>query len=170
MDIMDNYPECTTQPHSCLQLRPKQLPPPLHPPSSPHDDFLQLFGGVGIFLTLTREGPARSTVGKTHHKCCLSRGKVQRWNRAVLGEEPGTFRVHGMPGMARWGGKEHFLKKRSCPISRGGAQGHHGPHVTWPLGIYEHSGLILVSLLRKQRPFAICSSFSLPLVGEQKIQ
>ena len=34
MDIMDNYPECTTQPHSCLQLRPKQLPPPLHPSSS----------------------------------------------------------------------------------------------------------------------------------------
>lgn len=78
MDIMDNYPECTTQPHSCLQLRPKQLPPPLHPPSSPHDNFLQIFRGVGIFLTLTREGPARSTVGKTHHKCCLSRGKVQR--------------------------------------------------------------------------------------------
>lgn len=35
MDIMDNYPECTTQPHSCLQLHPQQLPPLLHPLSSP---------------------------------------------------------------------------------------------------------------------------------------
>lgn len=35
MDIMDNYPECTTQPHSCLQLHPQQLPPRLHPLSSP---------------------------------------------------------------------------------------------------------------------------------------
>lgn len=131
MDIMDNYPECTTQPHSCLQLRPKQLPPPLHPPSSPHDDFSQLFRGVGIFLTLTREGPTKSTVGKTHHQCCLSWGKVQRWNRTVLGKDTGTLRVHRMPGVARWGGKKHFLKKRSCPISREGlTQGHHRP-LTW---------------------------------------
>ena len=59
MDIMDNYPECTTQPHSCLQLRPKQLPPPLHPSSFPHDNFLQLFRGVGIFRTVTRVGPSK---------------------------------------------------------------------------------------------------------------
>lgn len=124
MDIMDNYPECTTQPHSCLQLRPKQLPPPLHPSSSPHDNVLQPFRGVGIFLTLTK-----SRDGQSYTTSRLRKPRLQ----AVCPEAQCTHRTESVPehqriehsefrecwGISRWSGRKYFLKKQSCPVSRG---------------------------------------------------
>lgn len=125
MDIMDNYPECTTQPHSCLQLRPKQLPPPLHPSSSPHDNVFQLSRGVGIILTLTKSGDGKviQPVGKELNQRCtlhVLRPKCAHGTEAVL-ERQRTEHSELVErwGISRWGGKKYFLQERRGPVSRG---------------------------------------------------
>lgn len=142
MDIVDNYPECTTQPHSCLQLRPKQLPPPLHPSSSPHDDVFQLSRGVGIFLTLTKSGDGKVTQpgGKELNQCCslhVLRPKCTRGTEAVLeGQRTEHSELVERRGISRWGGKKDFLQKRSRPVSRGRRKATTGPPrdlATWRL-------------------------------------
>lgn len=125
MDIMDNYPECTTQPHSCLQLRPKQLPPPLHPSGSPHDNVFQLSRGVGIFPALTKSGDGEvNTTGRERAQPTLPaacpEARVCTRNRSGSGtSESGSLRARGAPGDFRVGWKEGFLQKRSGPVGWG---------------------------------------------------
>ena len=134
MDIMDNYPECTTQPHSCLQLRPKQLPPPLHPSSSPHDNVLQPFRGVGIFLTLTksRDGQSYTTsrLRKPRLQAVCPEAQVHTQNRiGPRTSEDRTFRVQGMLGDFKMEWKEVLPEETKLSSQPREAQGHHRPLV-----------------------------------------
>lgn len=131
MDIMDNYPECTTQPHSCLQLRPKQLPPPLHPSSSPRDNFLQLFRGVGIFLTLTRVGPAKlyqEQRGGKNPQTLHVPGPTRTHRTELLpGQETGTLWIHRMLRDFKVQWKEVLPEETELSSQLRGVQGRHRP-------------------------------------------
>ena len=119
MDIMDNYPECTTQPHSCVQLRPKQLPPPLHPSSSLHDNFLQLFSR-SWYLPDTTKRRARQVIQglESGGERCMPWGQSSHWNRADPGVKgKGHSEFMQCSGISSCGGKKYFLKKQSRLIS-----------------------------------------------------
>lgn len=173
MDIMDNYPECTTQPHSCLQLRPKQLPPPLHPSSSPHDNFLQHFSRSWYLLDTTKRRACQVIQGlESGEKSAACPGaKAHSGTELILGlREWNISEFMECSGISSCGGKKYFLKKQSCLISWERRKATRRLPCDWAAWhLCEHSGLALVSL-RKPGSFAICSSFSLPLVGEQQIQ
>ena len=119
-DIMDNYPECTTQPHSCLQLRPKQLPPPLHPSSSPHDNFLQHFLRSWYLPDTTKRRACQVIQGlESGEKSVACPGaKVHTGAELILGlREWNISELMECSGISSCGGKKHFLKKQSCLIS-----------------------------------------------------
>lgn len=131
MDIMDNYPECTTQPHSCLQLRPKQLPPPLHPSSSPQWRLLTAFARSWYLPDINKTRARGVEWKKNTTNAARPEATVHRWNRTIPDEENAHLEFMECTGISRWGGKNNFLKKRSGPISWGSLKAAAGLSRDW---------------------------------------
>lgn len=120
---------------------------------------LTAFQGVGIFLILTREGSTRSGVGKNVTNVACPEAKVHGWNRTRLGL--GEWNIQSSwNGWGFQGEVERSTSWRNEPVqsAEGNSRLPQTSHVTWTFGIYEHSGLILVSLLSKKAG-ALCHLF-----------
>lgn len=114
---------------------------------------------VGIFLTLTGAGPTRSRVGKNTTNAAYPEAKVHRGKRTSPGlgkwNTQSSWKARGSQGGV---GRSTSWRNKAAPSAKGVSKPPQASHVSWTLGIYEPSGLILVSLLSKKAA-ALCHLF-----------